>query len=194
MLGILRGVTKPVAAVQAACLLRVQLSTALRIGEVLALTTADVVLDGPTPTVTVGATVMPASPRGLIRRPMAKSEDGHRVVPLTHDGVDALREAAALGLNRRPDRLWLPSMTGGRLRQPGAIRTELARLVGGTDLAEVISHNFRKTTATRVARAYDNATAAALLGHSGTGTIRHYVQRSHRAPDARDVLDVNDLD
>ena len=30
---------------------------------------------------------------------------------------------------------------------------------------------------------YDDATAAALLGHSGTATtIRAYVQRSHRAP------------
>ncbi|GIG41903.1 tyrosine-type recombinase/integrase [Cellulomonas phragmiteti] len=194
MLGILRGVTEPVAAVQAACVLRVQLATALRVGEVLALTSADVMLDGPMPTVTVGATVVPASSRGLIRQPMAKSAAGHRVVPLTRDGVAALREAAALGLDRGPDRLWFPSMTSGRLRQPGAIRTELTRLVEGSDLAWVTTHTMRKTTATRVARAYDDATAAALLGHSGTATIRAYVQRSHQAPNIRDVLEVDDAE
>ncbi len=194
LLKLLRRTDEPAAAVQAACVLRVQLATGLRVGEVLALRADDVDLDGTTPSVTVGATVVPASDQGLVRQPMPKSAAGWRVVPLTRDAVAALRTAADLGLARGEQKLWFPSLTGGRLRQPGAIRTELARLVSGTDLEWVTTHTARKTAATKVARAYDDATAAALLGHSGTATIRAYIQRSHTAPDVRDVLEVEDLE
>ncbi|UCN14399.1 site-specific integrase [Cellulomonas iranensis] len=134
------------------------------------------------------ATVVPGSDRGLIRQVEPKSSTGRRTVPLTRDAVDALRTAAALNLPGGEFELWFPNLSGG-LRQPGSVRSELARLVRGTELAWVTTHTMRKTAATAVARAYDDATAAALLGHSGVGSLRHYVQRSHQAPDVRDVLE-----
>ena len=188
LLAVLRDVDHPVPAVQAACALRLQLGTGLRIGEVLALTRGDVDLDAEVPVVHVRATVVPSSDRGLIRQVEPKSSAGRRTVPLTRDAVDALRAAAALGLPGGELALWFPNLRGG-LRQPGSVRSELTRLVRGTELAWVTTHTMRKTAATTVARAYDDATAAALLGHSGVGSLRHYVQRSHQAPDVRDVLE-----
>ncbi|WP_163275536.1 site-specific integrase [Cellulomonas iranensis] len=188
LLELLREVDQPVPAVQAACALRLQLGTGLRIGEVLALTREDVDLDADVPVVHVRATVVPASDRGLIRQVEPKSSSGRRTVPLTRDAVAALRTADGLGLPGGELGLWFPNLAGS-LRQPGSVRSELAHLVRGTELAWVTTHTMRKTAATTVARAYDDATAAALLGHSGVGSLRHYVQRSHQAPDVRDVLE-----
>jgi len=52
-------------------------------------------------------------------------------------------------------------------------------------------HDFRRTVATLVADKSKTKDAMALLGHSTEATtLRHYIKRTHIAPDLRDVLDV----
>ena len=51
------------------------------------------------------------------------------------------------------------------------------------------SHTFRKTVATVITREFDALTASAQLGHSSSAvTEKHYIQRTHRGPDARALL------
>ena len=51
-------------------------------------------------------------------------------------------------------------------------------------------HDFRRTVATQVANTTTLGNATALLGHTDEATTsRHYVQRTHVAPDLRDVID-----
>jgi integrase len=56
--------------------------------------------------------------------------------------------------------------------------------------AKVTPHDFRRTVATQVANSTTIANSTALLGHADEGTtVRHYVKRTHVAPDLRVVID-----
>ncbi|MGC0272394.1 tyrosine-type recombinase/integrase [Pseudactinotalea sp. Z1739] len=161
----------------------------LRIGETLALTENDIDLDAEVPVVHVRATVVPASGKGLIRQVEPKSSASRRTVPATTDAITAIRKALSLGMDGGPLHLLFPNLSGG-LRQPGNVRTDLGRIVEGTDLEWVTTHTMRKTVVTRVAHAHGSTVAAAILGQSGTATAeRHYIARLAQAPDVRATLE-----
>lgn len=175
------------------------LGTGLRIGECLALREGDVQLDGDAPTLTVHGTVVrvavrPAAEgeparRQLVRQAKPKSDSSRRTVTLPPFVVVALREALDLGLDGGPDRLVFPS-TRGTPRSPSRVREQLREALEGTGVT-VRPHDFRRTVASLLDAELDTKTAAAQLGHSTEATtLRHYVKRTHVAPDVRVVLDL----
>ena len=79
--------------------------------------------------------------------------------------------------------------TNATPRSPSRIRDQLrdAQAAIGT---KVTPHDFRRTMATQVANLTTVGNASALLGHADEGTtVRHYVKRTHVAPDLRTVID-----
>jgi len=109
-----------------------------------------------------------------------------RIVVLSDFVVDVLRRLKAAAHPGLP--LVFPSSTG-TLRSPNNLNREW-REARGPDFAWVTRHTFRKTAATAIERDASIDDAAAQLGHSGTTvTERHYVERTRRAPDLRNILD-----
>lgn len=163
------------------------LGTGLRIGECLALREADVDLDAEVPTLTVTGTVVRAEGR-LLRQPKPKSDSSRRTITLPAFVVTAIREALDLGLDGGPDALVFPS-TRATLRSPSRVRDQLREAQASIGTT-VTPHDFRRTVATQVANSTTIGNATALLGHADEGTtVRHYVKRTHVAPDLRVVID-----
>ncbi|MFJ1511369.1 tyrosine-type recombinase/integrase [Cellulosimicrobium funkei] len=163
------------------------LGTGLRIGECLALQEADVDLDAEVPTLTVTGTVVRAEGR-LVRQPKPKSDSSRRTITLPAFVVTAIREALDLGLDGGPDALVFPS-TGATPRSPSRVRDQLREAQASIGTT-VTPHDFRRTVATQVANSTTIGNATALLGHADEGTtVRHYVKRTHVAPDLRVVID-----
>jgi integrase len=163
------------------------LGTGLRIGECLAVREADLDLDADVPTLTVTGTVVRVEGR-LMRQAKPKSDSSRRTITLPAFVVTAIREALDLGLDGGPDELVFPS-TKGTPRSPGRIRDQLRDAQARTG-TKVTPHDFRRTVATQVANSTTIGNATALLGHADEGTtVRHYVKRTHVAPDLRVVID-----
>jgi len=163
------------------------LGTELRIGECLALREADVDLEAAVPTLTVTGTVVRAEGR-LVRQPKPKSDSSRRTITLPAFVVTAIREALDLGPDGGPDALVFPS-TRATPRSPSRVRDQLreAQTSIGTP---VTPHDFRRTVAAQVANSTTIGNAGVLLGHADEGTtVRHYVKRTHVAPDLRVVID-----
>ncbi|WP_157803833.1 tyrosine-type recombinase/integrase [Luteimicrobium subarcticum] len=163
------------------------LGTGLRIGECLALRERDLDLAADVPTLTVTGTVVRADGK-LVRQAKPKSDTSRRTITLPEFVVAAITQALDLGLDGGPDGLVFPS-TAGTPRSPGRVREQLraAQEEAGTS---VTPHDFRRTVATQVANATTIGNATALLGHADEGTtVRHYVKRTHVAPDLRTVID-----
>ncbi|MEU2199210.1 site-specific integrase [Isoptericola sp. NPDC019482] len=163
------------------------LGTGLRIGECLALREADLELEALIPTLTVTGTIVRVEGR-LLRQSKPKSDTSRRTITLPDFVVAAITEALDLGLDGGPDALVFPS-TNATPRAPSRIRDQLrdAQAAIGT---KVTPHDFRRTVATQVANSTTIANATALLGHADEGTtVRHYVKRTHVAPDLRVVID-----
>ncbi|QDP76836.1 site-specific integrase [Cellulosimicrobium cellulans] len=82
-----------------------------------------------------------------------------------------------------------PGSSGGTPRSPARIRDQLRLAQAGIGTT-VTPHDFRRTVATQVANSTTVANATALLGHADEATTtRHYVRRTHVAPDLRVVID-----
>jgi len=163
------------------------LGTGLRIGECLALRETDLDLDALIPTLTVTGTIVRVEGR-LLRQSKPKSDSSRRTITLPDFVVTAITESLDLGLDGGPDALVFPS-TSATPRSPSRIRDQLrdAQAAIGT---KVTPHDFRRTVATQVANSTTIANATALLGHADEGTtVRHYVKRTHIAPDLRVVID-----
>ncbi|GAB2469887.1 hypothetical protein GCM10027063_07830 [Promicromonospora xylanilytica] len=80
--------------------------------------------------------------------------------------------------------------TEGTPRSTGRVREQLKEALEGTGVT-VRPHDFRRTVASLLDAQLDTKTAAAQLGHSTEATtLRHYVKRTHIAPDVRVVLDL----
>jgi integrase len=163
------------------------LGTGLRIGECLALREPDLDLDADVPTLTVTGTVVRVEGR-LMRQTKPKSDSSRRTITLPAFVVAAITESLDLGLHGGPDGLVFPS-TRGTPRSPSRIRDQLREAQAGCGVV-VTPHDFRRTVATQVANNTTIANATALLGHADEGTtVRHYVKRTHVAPDLRTVID-----
>ncbi|WP_407320331.1 tyrosine-type recombinase/integrase [Isoptericola halotolerans] len=163
------------------------LGTGLRIGECLALREADLDLGADVPTLTVTGTVVRVEGR-LMRQSKPKSDSSRRTITLPAFVVTAINDSLGLGLDGGHDDLVFPS-TSGTPRSPSRIRDQLhdAQAAIGT---KVTPHDFRRTIATQVANSTSVGNATALLGHADEGTtVRHYVKRTHVAPDLRVVID-----
>lgn len=148
--------------------------TGLRVGELLALSWADVDLQCDPPTITARHTVL--EQRGTVGG-IGPTKGG------TVDVIALHSEAAAALASRRVhvravDGFVFATRSGKPVTQANFRRT-LRDLVRGTDLAWVHPHTFRKTLATKAEAQLDLDAARDLLRHKdGVVTRRHYVQRS----------------
>jgi integrase len=174
---------------QVEALMHVLAGTGMRVGEGLALTQPALALDDDPPTLEVLATIATGTKVGTVWQPITKTDASRRRLILPTFVVDAIGRARGIGLDGGEQGLVFPNLSGG-VRQPGAIRDELAKMLAGTEWTWVHTHVMRKTVATLLARELDSAAAADQLGHADDETTRRsYIEKMHATPDVRHVLD-----
>lgn len=160
------------------------LATGARIGEALAMRWPDIDLNNERPTATIRATVVWVNGRGETIQERPKSASSIRVVTLPGWAADMLRERKG----RYPNDLDLvfPSMWR-TVRSPSNLRRQWRELRAAIGYDWVVPHTFRKSVATL---AGDDELAAQQLGHASSAvTKKHYVPKTHVAPDLREQLD-----
>ena len=138
----------------------------------------------------LGAHPIPSALAALRRGAAASRPEGVGGGPPRASGAAAgaagERAAARSGL----DLLVAVTDLSGNVRQPGAIRAELAKMPADTEWTWVHTHVMRKTVATLLAREHDSEAAADQLGHADDETTRRsYIEKMHATPDVRHVLD-----
>ncbi|WP_433678064.1 tyrosine-type recombinase/integrase [Nocardia sp. CA-119907] len=167
------------------------LATGCRIGETMALKWKHLDLDADRPTVLVEGTVVRIRGGGMIIQPHPKGgPNGKRRLLLPEWAVERLTARRDL-VPHEPEDLVFPSQRG-TLRDPRNARKQLQRAldrIGVTGIPQN-PHAARKTVGTHLAEDADGGqsdigVAAAQLGNTEAVTRRHYVQRTHQGPDAR---------
>ncbi|WP_157110597.1 tyrosine-type recombinase/integrase [Nocardia anaemiae] len=176
-------------------LLDTLLGTGSRIGEALALKWKHLDLDGPKPSVLIEGTVVRLRGGGMFIQPHPKGgPNGKRRLFLHNWTVQRLAARRAL-VPHDPEDLVFPSARG-TLRDPRNARKQLKRILTRLGFTEIPQnpHTARKTVGTQLAEDADGgqsdiSIAAAQLGNTEAITRRHYVQRTHVGPDARERFD-----
>jgi len=164
-------------------LVEVLLGTGARIGEVLALRWPDSNLDAGTVAITGTVAVRKG---GAVRQTFPKTDSGRRTLALPRFAVDVLLRRRVESLPNEHNVVF-PSERGTILL-PANVRRQWRAALEGTDLAEVTFKDLQKTVATLLSGKRDDETTAAQLGHSGVGTLPHYVERPHITPNVADTL------
>ena len=149
------------------------LHTGLRIGELCALTWAD--LDLNEGLVRVHKTlqrlyvVEPQHRGSCLVLDSPKTAESNRVVPISHEILTLLRRA-------NPDNLQGFLLTGnGTPMEPRSCRRRFKRLLEQLNLPPIRFHGLRHSFATRcIESACDVKTVSALLGHANIGTTLNY--------------------
>ena len=162
--------------------------TGMRVGEGLALVEPALVLDDDPPALEVLATIATGTKAGTVWQPITKTEASRRRLILPTFVVDAIGRAQAICLDGGEHDLLFMNLSGG-VRQPGAIREELAKMLAGTEWEWVHTHVMRKTVATILARELDSEAAAEQLGHADDETTkRSYIEKMRATLDVRHAL------
>lgn len=163
------------------------LATGARIGEVLALRWADVDLEAGTVTITGTVAMTDAKPARPFRQEHPKSSSSRRALTLPDHAVALLTRRRVAAEGNAHDVVF-PTRTGS-VMDPSNFRSRLRDALKPAGLAWVTPHTFRRTVATALDAAESTRVAADQLGHAGEDvTRRHYVQRTHVGPDAREHL------
>ncbi len=166
-------------------LLDFQLATGTRIGEALALTWDDVVLDGDLPHVTITSGVIFLKGQGHFIQPLTKTSRSRRGVYLPGWAVDMLRARR----ERSTGDLVFPSRTG-TVWSPANARTLLRTVRDDAGLPHLTPHAMRRTYGTAVERAFGMRAASEALGHSDEAVTRNaYIRPAELGPDVRSALD-----
>ncbi|MGF9753771.1 site-specific integrase [Microvirga sp. 0TCS3.31] len=170
-------------------LVDLMLGTGCRINEALALRWSHVNLGAAVPEVTIDATVTRLKGGGLVIQERPKTAAGRRTLQLPAFVVDMLLRRQVEQPATATDVVF-PSSTG-TLRDSRNVSKQWRAFLGrDARWLEVRTHTFRKTVATLITRDFDALTASEQLGHSSSlVTERHYIERTHRGPDARMTLD-----
>ena len=164
------------------------LGTGVRIGEAFATRWADLLLDSEEPTALVHATVVWVNKRGMLIQENPKTKTSVRRLTLPEWLADVLRRRRDSQPVNELD-LVFPSALG-TVRAPSAYRRQWRELRETIGYEWVEPRTFRKSIATL---AGDAEKASEQLGHSGSDiTKKHYIEKTHRGPDLRPVLDAID--
>ncbi|NGN84814.1 tyrosine-type recombinase/integrase [Arthrobacter silviterrae] len=167
----------------------IMLATGARIGEALAIRWSDVDLAAEKPTVTIQGTIIDVRGKnGLRIQDHPKSANSRQRYFLPLFAVEMLRRRQADPVRQNALDLVFPSSTL-TIRDPNGFRKQWreARKAAGFDW--VTPHTFRKSVGTILANTQGMAAATAQLGHSSELiTRKHYVQKTHEAPDNTEVL------
>lgn len=171
-------------------LVDLMLGTGCRINEALALRWSRVNLAAPVPEVTINATATRTKGVGLVIQEHPKTRAGHRTLMLPDFVVEMLLRRQVEQPSNAPNVVF-PSSTGTLRDSRNVSKQWRAFQRRDPRWGHVTSHTFRRTVATVIARNFDALTASEQLGHSSsTVTESHYIERAHRGPDARKMLDV----
>jgi integrase len=167
----------------------VLLATGARPGEVLALRWSDVDLTTAPATVTICGTVTAVKGAGLARQPMAKTDAGHRSLPIPAFAVAVLLRRQVEAPAKNAIDAVFPSRAGTWKSPRNVARSfRAARAEAGLD--RIVLKSFRPTVATLLARELDSTRAAEQLGHtSDLVTKAYYIAPAAHAPDSTAVLD-----
>ncbi|MDI3211689.1 site-specific integrase [Arthrobacter sp. AL12] len=166
----------------------VMLATGTRIGEALALRWKDVDLKSARPTLTVTGTVIYVQGQGMTIQEHPKSTNSRQRYYLPPFAVEMLLRRQVQQLEATSWDVVFPSSTG-TLRDPGNFRKQWRSARDDIGFKWVTPHTFRKSVGTLLANAEGMASASAQLGHSNEQiTSRHYVQKTHEAPDMTALL------
>lgn len=166
----------------------VMLATGARIGEALAVRWKDIDLKSERPTLTVTGTVIYVKGHGMTIQEHPKSTNSRQRYYLPPFAVEMLLRRQVQQLVANPWDVVFPSSTG-TLRDPGNFRKQWRSARDDIGFQWVTPHTFRKSVGTLLANAEGMASASAQLGHSSEQiTSRHYVQKTHEAPDMTALL------
>ena len=167
----------------------IMLATGIRIGEALAIRWTDIDLDSTKPTLTINGTVINLRGRnGLTIQDHPKSANSRQRYYLPEFSIEMLqrRQSETFRSNRLV--LVFPSSVG-TIRDPNGFRKQWREARKAVGFDWVTPHTFRKSVGTILANTQGMAAASAQLGHSSDQiTRRHYVQKTHQAPDNTEVL------
>jgi integrase len=106
----------------------------------------------------------------------------NRIVAIPEFAAEVLRGRMAARGNSDIEQLVFSTKSGAPLNPSNIRRTfrQVIQLAGLSDRA-VKLHSLRKTVATLISQHADEETAAHMLGHSGTQSLRqHYIERTRR--------------
>lgn len=166
----------------------VMLATGCRIGEAMAIRWPDVDLKSEKPTLTINGTVVPERGKGLIIQEHPKSTNSRQRYFLPPFAVEMLLRRQVSQLVGNPHDVVFPSATG-TLRDPNNFGKQWRNARDALSFKWVTPHTFRKTVGTLLADSQGMAVASAQLGHSSEAvTSKHYVQKTHQAPDMTEAL------
>lgn len=167
----------------------IMLATGARIGEALAIHWADVDLEAEKPTVTINGTVIKVKgTSGLHIQDHPKSSNSRQRYFLPSFAVDMLHRRQA-DTARTNDLGLVFASSLGTIRDPNGFRKQWREVREALGYGWVTPHTFRKSVGTILANTQGIAAATAQLGHSNEKiTSRHYIQKTHEAPDNTEVL------
>lgn len=159
----------------------IQLTTGLRIGEVLALRWADVDLSSDPPRVSVNATAVKATGQGYTRG-APKTAGSLRTVPMPRELADALgawaREHVPAHVDTtawaEPEALLFPDSRGG-VRDPNNYRRVWRSQAAEAGFPGLETHALRKTASTLIERVHGAPAAAETLGDTEAVARKHYI-------------------
>ena len=167
----------------------VQLGVAGRIGEILALTVADLDLKNPeSPRVRIAATVITPTGQKHSRQPHTKDgADGRRTVIVPAWVAEILKRRALLA---GPSGLIFQTRND-TLLSPRNVRSSWRNIREQAGLGWVTPHNLRKTAVTKVNSVFGLEIASAFVEHKTSEVMKkHYVEVIEAAgPDVRSALD-----
>ncbi|MEW1820400.1 site-specific integrase [Arthrobacter sp. NPDC080031] len=167
----------------------IMLATGARIGEALALRWKDVDLKSERPTVTVTGTIVYVPKQGLTIQDHPKSANSRQRYFLPSFAVQMLQRRQIGQVEANPWDVVFPSAVGS-LRDPNNLRRQWRAASEDLGFQWVTPHTFRKTVGTLLEASSGVAVASAQLGHSSEDVTRkHYVQKTHEAPDNTSLLE-----
>lgn len=165
------------------------LATGARIGEALAIRWKDIDLKSERPTVTVNGTIVYMPGQGLTIQEHPKSAHSRQRYFLPAFAVEMLLRRQIGQLEANPWDVVFPSAVGS-LRDPNNFRKQWRSARDDLGFQWVTPHTFRKTVGTLLEASSGMASASAQLGHSSENVTRkHYVQKTHEAPDNTVLLE-----
>ncbi|MFW0773557.1 tyrosine-type recombinase/integrase [Paenarthrobacter nitroguajacolicus] len=161
----------------------IMLATGARIGEALAIRWKDIDLMSDKPTVTVNGTIVYIPGQGLTIQDHPKSANSRQRYFLPAFAVEMLLRRQIGQLEANPWDVVFPSAVGS-LRDPNNFRKQWRTARDDLGFQWVTPHTFRKTVGTLLEASAGMTVASAQLGHSSENVTRkHYVQKTHQAPD-----------
>ncbi len=169
-------------------IIELMLATGARIGEILALRWADLVLDADRPNLKINGTIKTEPGKGTYRKPRPKSDASVRTVVLPDFAVSVLRRLHGTTRENSSDAVF--PTRNVTWQQVNNVERRWREIRQDTGLEWVTPHTFRRTVATLISERVGAETASQQLGRSSPAITREfYISKPAIAADVAHVLD-----